>query len=194
MNKTIYVRDEDAEVWERARALAGELSPVITSLLKTFVAAKEVETLGFERIVLRYRDRGLPKAQAFMGRWLIPPGTPWTRAVAPPPRGIPQPPARTWPDAALSAASVGNVTSLHQARVVGRVPAPVTQERYALAVTGKNRVVVFLFYGGQDANSEYNSGTLSVYDTFEQANQASPPGLIEDAMRRRGIEVQELDI
>jgi hypothetical protein len=77
MNKTLYIRDEDAPIWDRARKLADEkkLSPVIVDALKRFIADREAEETGFERIVLRYSDyssNGLPKAKAFYGRWIYP--------------------------------------------------------------------------------------------------------------------------
>lgn len=76
MNKTLYIRDEDAPVWDRARELAGDkLSPVIVDALKKFVAQKEAEQKGFERIVVEYSDtldNDVPKKKAFYGRWIIP--------------------------------------------------------------------------------------------------------------------------
>lgn len=84
MNKTLYIRDEDAIVWERARELAGEkLSPVIVAALKRFIAQKEGEealTKGFERIELSFRDADkheIPVKKAFMGKWIIPPKEPY---------------------------------------------------------------------------------------------------------------------
>ena len=80
MNKTIYIRDEDAGIWERARELAGEkLSPVIVAALKQFIAQQEAEKKGFERLVVKFKDsqdRSLPKAKAFYGRWIYPPDMP----------------------------------------------------------------------------------------------------------------------
>jgi hypothetical protein len=75
VNKTLYVRDEDAPVWEKARELVGEkLSSFLTNYLKGFVSEKEAEAAGFERIPLNFREEGgLPRAVAFSGRWLIDP-------------------------------------------------------------------------------------------------------------------------
>jgi hypothetical protein len=74
MNKTLYLRDGDGPIWERARELAGDkLSPVVVGALKRFVAEKEAQALGFERIVVTYRDAeefNTPKAKAFYGRWI----------------------------------------------------------------------------------------------------------------------------
>lgn len=75
MNKTIYVRDEDLPIWERAKELAGDkLAPVIMDGLRKFVSAKELERSGFERIEVQFRDskaNNLPTAKAFVGRWIF---------------------------------------------------------------------------------------------------------------------------
>lgn len=82
MNKTIYIRDEDAPVWDRAREHAGDkLSPVIMDSLKRFVAERDAAPKGFERIEVRYLDaeeHDIPKAKAFYGRWIYPPEEPVT--------------------------------------------------------------------------------------------------------------------
>lgn len=80
MNKTIYLRDEEAPVWERARELAGDkLSPVIVAALKQFIVTKEAEMAGFERIEVSFPDseqHGFPKRKAFHGRWVFSPQEP----------------------------------------------------------------------------------------------------------------------
>ena len=80
MNKTIYIRDEDTAVWDRAKELAGEkLAPVIVEGLKRFIAEserKEAEQKGFERIEYEYPDadaNGYPRRKAFVGKWIFPP-------------------------------------------------------------------------------------------------------------------------
>jgi hypothetical protein len=77
MNKTLYIRDEDGPIWDRARELAGEkLSRVIVTALKRFVVDKEAELRLMERIEIAYSDRdqrNRPVVKAFHGRWLIPP-------------------------------------------------------------------------------------------------------------------------
>lgn len=82
MNKTIYLRDEEESIWDRARELAGEkISPVIVGGLKRFIAEKEAEVKNFERIELRFDDaddHNIPKAKAFYGRWILPPAKPFT--------------------------------------------------------------------------------------------------------------------
>ena len=82
MNKTIYVRDEDVATWERAKELAGDkLAPVIIDGLRSFVAKKEAELHGFERIEIQFRDseaNDMPAAKAFVGRWIFPREEPLT--------------------------------------------------------------------------------------------------------------------
>src|ERR1035437_3123856 len=85
MNKTIYLRDEEGPIWERARELAGDkLSPVIVAALKRFIVEKEAEEAqakGFKRIVVSYSDsddNGIPKKKAFNGKWIFPPSKPLT--------------------------------------------------------------------------------------------------------------------
>lgn len=76
VNKTIYVRDEDVSLWNRAKELAGDkLAPVIMDGLRSYVIGKERERQGFERIELHFRDsqtNNLPTAKAFFGRWIFP--------------------------------------------------------------------------------------------------------------------------
>jgi hypothetical protein len=80
MNKTIYIRDEDVPIWERAKELAGDkLSPAIVAGLKRFIAdreAEEAEAKGFERIEVSFNDADdhhIPKKKAFYGKWIYPP-------------------------------------------------------------------------------------------------------------------------
>jgi len=84
MNKTIYLREEEGPLWEKARELANDkLSPVIVEALKVFVAQKEAEqkiAMGFQRIVISYEDAddlSLPKKKAFVGRWIFSPENPF---------------------------------------------------------------------------------------------------------------------
>ena len=75
MNKTLYIRDEDAPLWDRARELSRDkLSPVLVDALRRFVDEKEARAKGFDRIVVNYddsADHDLPRAKAFYGRWII---------------------------------------------------------------------------------------------------------------------------
>jgi len=80
MNKTIYLRDEEVPIWERARELSGDkLSPVIVGALKQFIAEKEADAKGFQRILLEFNDsedHNLPKRKAFYGKWVFSPAEP----------------------------------------------------------------------------------------------------------------------
>ena len=83
MNKTLYIRDEDTQIWDRARELAGDkLSPIIVAGLKKFIANKEAEeaaSKGFGRIEVSFNDAGdhnIPKRKAFNGKWIYPPEKP----------------------------------------------------------------------------------------------------------------------
>jgi hypothetical protein len=80
VNKTLYLPDNEAETWEKARRLANDhLSPVILKALKDFVAAKNAEPTGFERIEVTFDDRdsnGLPRRKAFHGKWIFGPEKP----------------------------------------------------------------------------------------------------------------------
>lgn len=77
MNKTLYVKDEDGPIWDKARELTGDrLSQFIMEKLRAFVTERQGQNYGYERIVLRFYEDNLPRAKAFMGRWIIPPGQP----------------------------------------------------------------------------------------------------------------------
>jgi hypothetical protein len=86
VNKTLYLKDEDAPIWDKAREFAGDkLSAHVVVYLKKFVTHKEATAQGFKRIVLTYREQGkLPRAKAFYGRWLIAPEDYWDAAAADP--------------------------------------------------------------------------------------------------------------
>ncbi len=81
MNRTIYIKDEDSPIWDRARELAGEkLSPVIIAFLKQYILEKEALAKGFEKIRVSFRDADqnyVPKIKAFNGRWIFPPEKPF---------------------------------------------------------------------------------------------------------------------
>jgi|ERR1039457_6587576 hypothetical protein len=84
MNKTVYIRDEDEPIWDRARELTGAkgVSSVIVHGLKRYIAereAKEAEGKGFERIKVSFNDADahhIPKIKVFHGKWIIPPTKP----------------------------------------------------------------------------------------------------------------------
>lgn len=68
-NKTIYVSDQDASLFEEARSLAGEtLSSVIARALREFVTRQQSISSGFEEVSLRVGKRYHEKEQRFYGR------------------------------------------------------------------------------------------------------------------------------
>jgi hypothetical protein len=76
--RTIYVREEDQPIWEKAKEVIGEsLSTHLTNYLRTVVASQKAAAQGAERILLSFRDDGIPKTKAFYGRWLISPDDPF---------------------------------------------------------------------------------------------------------------------
>jgi hypothetical protein len=152
--RTLYVREEDQEIWDQARELIGDsLSTYITNHLKTLVATKRAAQHGFERIIVKFLD-SVPQAKAFYGRWIIPPDTPYETTFE------------------------GG------------------QDYYAVALTSKGNVVIFNYWGSVYGEEEYPSGKFLVYDSFEEAarNSAMPQYLISNAMKRQGVEIEELDI
>ena len=167
MNKTIYLPDDEAETWEKARRLANDrLSPVILKALKEFIMTKEAEVseaAGFERIELEFEDSDdnhLPKRKAFHGKWIFPP-------VAP----------------------------------LRRVPRLLTDKNsnfYAIAVTAKGSVVIYTWLEPGDGPSLLShpfGHRLLVFSSFEEA--AEDPEVnyaVREAVRKRGIPVEELDI
>jgi hypothetical protein len=81
VNKTLYVRDEDVPIWDKAKELIGgeSLSTYLTNHLRIIVGDRVAADKGMSRIVLAYRDLGKrPRIQAFQGRWLIPPDGEWS--------------------------------------------------------------------------------------------------------------------
>jgi hypothetical protein len=75
-NKTVYVRDGDVGLWEKAEQLAGEsLSAFLTDALRRHVSCVEREAklkADEERIVVEVSDgEGHPIKKAFRGTWLV---------------------------------------------------------------------------------------------------------------------------
>jgi len=77
-NKTLYCKEEDAHIWDKARELTGDkLSSFVMDVLRRFVAEEEQKANGYRRIVTKYhQEDGIPQAKAFLGRWLLPPDKP----------------------------------------------------------------------------------------------------------------------
>jgi hypothetical protein len=74
-NKTIYVRDADVELWEKAEKLSGgSVSRLIAEALRRYVAEREKNsTYHYHRIVLDAKVPFASDKKAFVGRWLIAP-------------------------------------------------------------------------------------------------------------------------
>jgi hypothetical protein len=85
-NKTIYIREADAEVWERAEKLAGgSVSALITEALRRYVEEQEQkEKRGMETIEVEFWGPGdVPYDASFVGRWLLWPDETETRTGEP---------------------------------------------------------------------------------------------------------------
>lgn len=161
MNKTLYLPDDEADTWEKARRLANDrLSPVILRALKEFIMTKEAEATeaaGFDRIEVEFEDcedSHLPRRKAFRGKWIFPPGD------------------------AL--------------RLPGSKFVDNESRGFAVGVTAKGNVVVYMWKCG--AKHDYSHRFL-VFPSFEEAARADDLNLaIREAVRRRGVPVEELDI
>jgi hypothetical protein len=85
-NKTIYIREADAEVWQRAEKLAGDsVSALITEALRRYVEQEEQkERTGMERIEVElWGPEDRPYEATFVGRWLLWPDETETRTGEP---------------------------------------------------------------------------------------------------------------
>jgi len=85
-NKTIYIREADADVWQRAEQLAGDsVSALITEALRRYVEEEELkERTGMESIEVElWGPEDMPYQAAFVGRWLLWPDENETRTGEP---------------------------------------------------------------------------------------------------------------
>jgi hypothetical protein len=82
-NKTLYVRDDDLPLWERAQNYAAErnrsVSAVVTEALKTFLPA-EIKAGDMSEIRVETGEEPTI-TRAFIGRWLVEPDADGTRTV-----------------------------------------------------------------------------------------------------------------
>jgi hypothetical protein len=165
VNKTLYVKDEDIQTWEKARQLAGEkLSVLITGYLKYFVALKEAEATGFERIVLKYREKeGLPRSQGFHGKWLIDPEHPWHRLTGT--MVFPDIPCPDWYAVAMTSKRQVVIFNFYGRRVLE----------------------------GEVKYDWGNLAVFPSFEEAILSKQYSPH-LIAEGMERWGLEIEELDI
>jgi hypothetical protein len=78
--RTLYVREEDQAVWDKAKEVVGDsLSNYLTTHLRKLVVSYEAAAHGTERILLTFREDGIPRTKAFYGRWLISPDKPFEK-------------------------------------------------------------------------------------------------------------------
>jgi EXLDI family protein len=71
-NKTIYVSNEDQNLYDRAQALAGDnLSSVIVRALKEFISRTESQKKGLKEIVVQVGTKGFQQEKRFNGREVI---------------------------------------------------------------------------------------------------------------------------
>lgn len=79
-NKTLYIRDEDVSVWEKAEKLAAPegVSPLVSKLLRQYVGGNEIDFNGMQRLTVDVRENeAAPRTvKAFRGRWLWSPAQP----------------------------------------------------------------------------------------------------------------------
>jgi EXLDI family protein len=67
-NKTIYVSEKDASLFEQAKEIAGEaLSSVIVRALREFVTRKQDRNKGMKEITLKVGIDGVEREQRFIG-------------------------------------------------------------------------------------------------------------------------------
>ena len=166
MNKTLYVKDDDGPVWDKARELTGDkLSQFIMEKLRVFVAEHEGKQKGFERILLRFYEGSLPRAKAFMGRWIIPPDRPFHYCRVPPGTLI-----------VLESDYLVEETAKGNFAVLEYRPWPEPEDDEIID------------------DEYYLSSTFTVTPTIEDMSRNVSPALAAEVMLRMGVEVQELDI
>lgn len=79
-NKTIYVRETDMELWEKAEEHAGKsLSSLLTEALRHYLEEIESREDGMEAIVVWLGEGELAREAEFVGRWLLEPDEDETR-------------------------------------------------------------------------------------------------------------------
>jgi len=137
--------------------------------------AEASEAAGFERIEVEFEDSDdnyLPKRKAFHGKWILPP------------RGL----LRPRPD------------FLHE-QIRSQMDGDKDSSSYAVAVTAKGNVVVYMWKHKDDFDpevGEYESKSgykFLVFPSFQEAAlNRSVNSAIREAVRKRGVPVEELDI
>jgi hypothetical protein len=164
INKTLYVRDEDAGVWEEAKNTIQEpLSQLISNYLRTVIATKRGERLGYERIVLNYNENGAKaKSQAFSVRWIFPPQHPWATGER-----------ESFEQYAVAVTAKGNIVFFH----FGKSPLPKAAQE-------------FFSTGFLHVFDSWDRAAKATKD----GNKVLPRRLVAEAMQVVGVVTEELDI
>jgi hypothetical protein len=159
MNKTVYLRDEEVPIWERARELSGDkLSPVIIGALRRYIAEREAEDKSFERIVVQFhdvRDHSLPKAKAFYGKWIIGPGEDYSNE---------------------------------------EFDEEGFRRCFAVAVTAKGAAVVWCWTAHALSDDKQFERFNTYPDLITAVSDGEVNAAVREAVERRGVPVEELDI
>jgi hypothetical protein len=85
-NKTIYIREADTGLWEKAETLAGgSVSALLSEALRRYVEEEELkEQAGMENIEVQlWGPEETPYRAQFVGRWLLHPDPDETRTGEP---------------------------------------------------------------------------------------------------------------
>jgi hypothetical protein len=168
VNRTIYVKDEDAPLWEEAKEVIGEsLSSFLTSQLRQAVAAKRAEAQGLERIVLSFQDTGRkPRRVAFYGRWIISPEDPWKKKTY----GVSN------DQYAVALSGRGNFVVFN-------------------FDDGKKDAAGFYKWGELLHFKSFDDALVALSNREPEDAESDPPdGLITIAMHKAGVVIEELDI
>jgi hypothetical protein len=170
MNKTLYLKDEDGPIWDRARELSDDkISQVVLAALKKYVAEKEAEVRSAERIVIEYldaKDHGRLKAKAFYGSWLIKP-------------------SEERPNVGLTTASYGIAITPKGSIVVWERDSTLSSALINAFINGNKQSGRLLVYPSWSAAFEH-----VVLDTLDYNAKTA----LDEALKRWGVPVEELDI
>lgn len=69
-NRTIYVSDDDRELYDRAAEIAGGFSPAVSEALRRYVETHDLADRGFEEVEVTVRTGGTASVKIFRGRRL----------------------------------------------------------------------------------------------------------------------------
>ncbi len=166
MNKTLYVKEEDGPIWDKARELTGDkLSQFIMEKLRAFVSERAGQDRGYKRIVLRFYEDQLPRAKAFMGRWIIGPG---------------------WP--LIFYETQGDYQNIETRYLVAETP------KGNFAVLKYHPLREPTAEGDETIDGHYFYSTFHVLQTVEDMSKEISVEVASAVMKLMGVQVQELDI